>query len=53
MNHVEQKVEIYKDSYEAYEDMICYIEKCWLVYTCMSDGLNVIVVYQRELDGWS
>ena len=53
MIKTEQDVEIYENMKEAYEDMLRHIDNCWLIHTCVSNGFNIIVVYQRDLSGWN
>ena len=49
----EQRVEIYDDATSTYNDMKSYIEYGWKVHTCVSNGCKIIVVYERELEGWN
>lgn len=60
MNHVEQKVEMYFEMFEAYKDMNKHIKNGWRVHTCTmgtyvagySPKEKVLVVYEKELETW-
>ena len=49
MIKTEQIVKLYENIEEAHIDIGNHLRRCWFVYTCVSDSLKVMVIYQREL----
>lgn len=53
MKTKEQVVTLYHDINFAHEDMVRSINVGLRVYTCVSDGNKILVVYEKDIEQWN